>query len=366
MNALERQIAAEINQKGPIPFARFMHLALYSPGLGYYERMRPVGRQGDFFTNVSVGPLFGELLAWQFAHWLEGGASPSKPLFIEAGAHEGRLAGDILRWLRRHRPALFGALTYIIVEPSRPLRQWQQQTLRQQFPCLTWLPSIDALEPRSVEGIIFSNELLDAMPVHRLAWSSQTRRWFEWHVGLGKTGFAWQPGPLTPQAGGCLPVLPPALLAVLPDQYTLEVSPLAIVWWTLAAGRLRSGKLLTIDFGLTEQEWLRPERCEGTLRTYAQHRAGASPLEQVGEQDITAHVNFSALQTAGQQAGLDKGDLMRQSQFLAEIARQSQNSPASAQWWAGSGARQWVTLTHPEHLGERFRVLIQSRAATGA
>src|SRR5208283_2626300 len=128
LNALARQIHEEIKRQGPISFARFMELALYAPGLGYYERQREIGRRGDFFTSVSTGPLFGELLGFQFAQWLGRSGLFDKLQIVEAGAHEGTLAADILGWMRRRRTDLLARLEYCLIEPSPARRAWQEQT----------------------------------------------------------------------------------------------------------------------------------------------------------------------------------------------------------------------------------------------
>ena len=120
-----RVIREEIARHGPVSFARFMELALYAPGCGYYERPREIGRRGDFFTSVSVGPVFGGLLAFQFAQWLEKIAPPARRQLVEAGAHDGQLALDVLRWLRERRPDIFAALEYWVIEPSPVRRAWR-------------------------------------------------------------------------------------------------------------------------------------------------------------------------------------------------------------------------------------------------
>src|SRR5258705_48977 len=163
-----------------------MELALYCPDYGYYEREKDIfGRQGDYYTNVSVGRLYGELLAEQFAAWREEapGAGSEGWQIVEAGAHDGRLAADILEGLRANRPELFDSVEYCIVEPSKVKRQWQAETLLKFCSQVRWADEVSQDggfdEPGGFK-IIFSNELLDAMPVHRLGWDAQKREWFEW------------------------------------------------------------------------------------------------------------------------------------------------------------------------------------------
>ena len=167
----------------PISFARFMELALYAPGLGYYERQQAIGRRGDFFTSVSVGELFGELLAFKFSEWLEELRIADCGLrIIEVGAHDGRLAKDILNWLREFRTDLFEQIEYCFIEPSAQRQNWQEENLREFAARLRWFPNIlQSIAPTNPQWnqIIFSNELLDAMPVHRLCWNADKQNWRE-------------------------------------------------------------------------------------------------------------------------------------------------------------------------------------------
>ncbi len=371
MNDPAASIAQEIQRKGPMTLARFMQLALYMPGCGYYERPRPIGRGGDFHTSVSVGGLFGELLAFQFSRWLEPLDVP-KCAIIELGAHDGRLAADILGWFERFRPDFLPRLQYCFVEASPTRRAWQERTLEQwaarSDACVTlwkttnlrWLPGIPTAQ-RSVRGIIFSNEYYDALPMHRLCWNGPLRKWRECRVALGEEGrFVWRLGRLSPQAAWHQPILPTELAAVLPDNYTVEICPRAEAGWRGCALCLGAGKLLTIDYGLTAGEWLRPERTNGTLRACAAHHASSDILDNPGGQDVTAHINFSALQTAGEKAGLKTDGLWRQESFLTRIFAETQSHPAAFPEWTPNRVRQFQTLSHPQHFGESFRVLVQS------
>ena len=356
-----------------------MELALYCPVFGYYEAEGDkIGRRGDYYTSVSTGRLFGQLLACQFAEWL----SEGRPQIIEAGAHRAELARDILLWLRDNRPPLFQALTYIIIEPSERRRAWQQTTLANLDAKVAWAETVEAAftreqasgsvsSVRSPREVIFSNELLDAMPVHRLGWNSEERAWFEWGVGWQGGRFVWERIPKPPseiarllQASGYDSSLcgPGALTEVLPDGFIIEVCPRAVHWWRQAAQALRTGKLLTIDYGLTTEEFLIPERAQGTLRAYQQHSVSIELLANVGRQDLTAQVNFSALEEAGKAAGLKTDSFVTQTQFLTRIAARTWSEELPFPKWTAEQKRQFQTLTHPEHLGRAFRVLVQSRA----
>jgi len=341
-----------------------MELALYCPKSGYYERANDqIGRNGDFYTNVSSGSLFGEVLAFQFTHWLKNVAS--NPLhLVEAGAHDGQLASDILDWLKQQRPEVFSRLEYWFIEPSQGRQAWQQARLEQFAGRVHWTQSLQALPKSGIHGVIFSNELLDAFPVHRLVCDRAWRRRIEWGDGLSKDQFVWSPLPRIErdwnaelaQAGF---ELSPELKAVVPDGFVIEHSPEARTWWQQAAAALRQGKLLTIDYGLSAQQFLSPERSRGTLRGYRHHQMVSDVLANPGEQDLTSHVNFTQLQKAGEDEGLKTDAFLTQAQFLTAIA--------GTMWSDGNGAlspnraRQFQTLTHPEHLGRSFRVLTQSR-----
>jgi SAM-dependent MidA family methyltransferase len=353
-------IREEIARGGAVTFARFMELALYAPGCGYYERPRDLGRRGDFFTSVSVGPVFGELLAFQFAQWLEEIAPPpARWQLAEAGAHDGQLALDVLRWLRQHRPYIFAGLEYRVIEPSPVRRAWQEEKLGREFANVKWADSWEELG--RVRGVIFSNELLDAMPVHRLCRDAAGKKWLEWRVNWEGNGLVWEKGPVSPEAAACLPDIPAEVEAVLPDGFVIERSPAALLWWRRAAASLDCGRLLTVDYGLDGAEWLRPERADGTLRAYSGQRVSGNVLANPGGQDITAHVNFSMLRQAGEEAGLRTEGVVRQSKLLTDIFQRSLADAAGSGEWTAARVRQFQTLTHPEHLGDRFRALIQAR-----
>jgi len=353
-------IREEIRKKAVISFARFMELALYCPESGYYEAKKDsVGRGGDFITSVSVGPLFGELLAWQFAGWLQdlSGATP-RPTIVEAGAHQGTLAGDILGWLQKHRADLFGRLEYVISEPSPRRREWQRQTLAAFAPRVRWVAGFGGAAAEHFHGIIFSNELLDAFPVHRFGWDAGKREWFEWGVALQGEAFGWCKIPNSAPALGGL--CPPELEAVLPDEYVVETSPAAAGWWREAADALAAGKLLTIDYGHSAEETFSPARLHGTLRAYRHQQVADDVLADPGAQDLTAHVNFGAIQRAGESAGLRSEQFCPQPQFLTRILQRAAAENLFTRLDAKQ-VRQFQTLTHPEHLGRAFRVLVQGR-----
>jgi SAM-dependent MidA family methyltransferase len=239
------------------------------------------------------------------------------------------------------------------------------------------------LPGEGIRGVVFANELLDAFPVHRLGWNGSAQSWFEWGVRLEGGQLAWARMPLSseiqiPHATGearlsatgmALPQPPPSaahrglpadLLAVLPDGFTIEVCPAASAWWGRAASALRRGCLLTFDYGLGADEFFAPHRSEGTLTSFCRHRIGQDLLADPGEQDLTAAVNFTALQKVGEDAGLTTEDWVSQEQFLVRIAERIGAGDAS-RFWTPARVRQFHTLTHPEHLGRALRVFLQRR-----
>jgi SAM-dependent MidA family methyltransferase len=387
MKMPEALIREEIQKSGAIPFARFMELALYCPETGYYEKNQDnVGRRGDFITSVSTGSLFGELLAFQFAEWLgEMRNAECGVRIVEAGAHDGKLAADILGWLKKFRPELFSQIEYWILEPSAVRQTWQKKTLAN-FSNVRWFAGFDDLKLKTqnakLHGVLFGNELLDAFPVRRLGWDAKAKSWFEWGIMLDGEQFAWTrlAFSLAPVGGegrgegatgfketdslNYLPSaichLPSSLLDLLPDGYTIELSPAAENWWREAAGIFSRGKIVAIDYGFTAEEQFSPARTSGTLRAYFKHQVSDNILSNVGEQDLTAHVNFSAIQKAGELSGLKTELFCTQPQFLTRILQKAVAKKSFASLDAKQ-IRQLQTLTHPEHLGRAFRVLVQSR-----
>lgn len=359
-----------------------MELSLYCPHCGYYEKKEDtIGKRGDFFTSASVGPLFGELLAFQFAEWFEqsqvqrlksnvGGAEADGVQIIEAGAHDGRLAADVLHWFERRRPELFERVEYCILEPSPNRQAGQRERLAPFTPRVRWLEQLP--RPQSPDpgrktpdtgrpAFFFSNELLDAFPVHRLGWDAKSKQWFEWGVATENDQFVWARLPITHHASRISSDCPPAILDVLPDGFTAEVCPAAESWWREAAAWLPRGKLLTLDYGLEAEDFFTPQRANGTLRSYHRHKLSDDLLARPGEQDLTAHVNFTAIKLAGEFEGLRTETDTSQARFLTKIAQRAWREGSGFGPWTPERTRQFQTLTHPDHLGRAFRALVQSR-----
>jgi SAM-dependent MidA family methyltransferase len=346
---------------GAISFADFMELALYHPFLGYYEKgFSQTGRQGDFFTNVSVGALFGQFLGFDFASRAR--LLPDGQFYVlESGAHDGRLASDILDYLRQFQPVFFERVTYLIVEPSARRAYHQQEVLEPYGKKIQWIKRFTAITA-PLPGLCFSNELLDAMPVHVFRWDSSELTWKEWGVGSHAGNLDWVMLPTnTPEAEIFLPPIPPELGQVLPHGFTIEVSPAAVRWWREAASCLMHGWLMTFDYGARVESLIQPERTRGSLRGYSHHHISSNILRNPGEQDITANVNFSHIISAGEAAGFVTEGFGQQGQYLKQLLEKADAAPSEFPLWTASRFRQLTSLIHPEHLGFSFKALIQAK-----
>lgn len=350
--SLTRILQEEIRENGAISFTRFMEVALYEPAAGYYARgTGQVGREGDFFTSVSVGPLFGELLARRFLReWQESG-SPEKWRVIECGAHDGKLAHDILGTIQTLDSQAFDALEYVIPEPLPALQAGQRTTLEPFIGQVRFMDDVASLSEDPLQGIALGNELLDALPFHVVEWQSGS--WHECRVDLDESGkFTW----------GNHPVASPGLAEALrrlgtgfPDGYRTEVRTNYGDFLHPLTRALSSGLLLWIDYGFARPEYYHPDRTTGTLRTFARHRAAEDPLVSPGEMDITAHVDFTAVAEAAQGLGCRPILFQNQGTWLTTTARDwllaMEGTPDP------SALRQFQTLVHPGHLGRNFHVI---------
>jgi SAM-dependent MidA family methyltransferase len=354
-------IRNEIQQRRVIPFSRFTELALYHPKLGYYERSpNSIGAHRDFITSVSVGSVFGYLLASQFTAWASNMGLKALEI-IECGAHDGRLACDVLTWIKCHAPEWWPDLKYCIIEPSLERRSWQRKLLFEYSDQTTWHESVNDIPCRSVSGIIFSNEFLDAFPVTRLRWNARLFSWEELGVEWRDQTFSWQIIPTDTQrwrnelsnAGFEIAT---EVEQVIPDGFLIDLAIGAKSWWQSASQLLVKGRIMTIDYGWTAKEFLNPSRSCGSLRSYRSHSVQADCLRNVGAQDLTAHVNFSQIVKAGESVGLQTEFFLEQWKFLSEIAGNllKRNLVQNSEF-----NRQFSTLTHPNAFGTQFRVLVQ-------
>jgi len=348
-------IRNEIEQKGPIPFRSFMELALYHPEFGYYATGKSsVGKEGDFLTSVSVGSLFGRMLAHYFIGTWEEIGRPEPFDLIEIGAHQGHLFRDVVNAIAGIEPQLHRIMRCKIIEPFPKLREIQQRALSHSP--VEWVSTLQDIPNQSVHGVIWSNELFDALPVHLV--KKFPHGWAEVYVTHGQAGFEWSIGQATYD-----PMDAPAGFPIwsdLPDNYTTELWPHADFWAGELARVLEHGKIVTIDYGFPASELYASHRKEGTLQAYHKHKRSLNVLARVGEQDITAHVNFTALIESGKKAGLNEKSWMTQERFLMDILKSM--PPADLERWSPSEKKQFNTLVHPDMLGHVFKVLVQEKS----
>jgi SAM-dependent MidA family methyltransferase len=333
-----------IRREGPVRFDWFMEQALYHPQFGYYSSGRAqIGRKGDYFTNVSVGPLFGRMLAAQFVEMWELMGRPDDFTILEQGAHHGEFASDVLTAMRDFP----GALRYCIIEPFPILRERQEQTLSGFAGKVSWRKTLSDLEPS--RGVHFSNELLDSMPV-RLITREAGGEWQEKFVDESGENFAFVTKPIPDEAlRSHLEKLPLTENAA----YETEVNLQAIDWTRAVAQKLSRGFVLAVDYGYPRAEFYAAERTTGTLQAFARHRTVSSPLTDAGHVDITAHVDWTSVAESAQQSGLDLLGFTDQHHFLTGLL--ATYSPDENE------RRALQTLLHPEFLGTRFQYLCLSK-----
>jgi SAM-dependent MidA family methyltransferase len=345
------KILKEIAAKGPLTFARFMDLALYDPSVGYYASGRArIGKRGDFFTNVSVGPVFGNILAGQVREmWLRMGR-PTRLALVEQGANDGQLAVDILSSLDQE---VLAATDYWIVEPFPVLRRLQEQTLRA-FATVQWAESLERLPV--FDGVHISNELVDAIPFHLLRSKGET--WEELGITARHDRLVFSVGKPESLIVDQVSALPPRIKGTI-----AELRPAVRPWIHALARKLRSGFVLIIDYGFSREQLLAPHRTTGTFACYRAHRRDDQPLDEPGEKDITAHVDFTALAEVALDAGFRIEGYTDQHHFLVgaseNLLKRLDHPPDSA---SKKTLRSLGTLLHPESMGTQFRYLALSKA----
>ena len=352
MSGAEREIRDRISQSGAITFAEFMELALYHPG-GYYSEDSPIGAHGDYFTSPILHPAFGALIAVQLRVMWDTLGKPSPFWIVEPGARDGQLTTDILSFADAHMDEFARALRYI--ETDRSARA----TPPDSDPRISRLRA-SGIPLDGIVGCILSNELFDAFPVHRFRIADGQVE--EMYVSVGADGdFREEFGPpSTHRIAERLSTLP----RQLPDGFRGEVNIGLGDWLNDAASSLDRGYALTIDYGYEADELYSDARPRGTFQTYYKHVDGSSPFQRIGRQDMTAHVDFSALIAEGLNAGLRPVFLTTQAEFLKSLgfapmltsmrARDTEHSGRTANLRAIS------ELVKPDGLG-KFRVLAQEK-----
>jgi SAM-dependent MidA family methyltransferase len=381
---LREKIQQEIRERGPIPFSRYMDLCLYHPELGYYSRnAEQFGKAGDFFTSSDVHAVFGRLMARQFEEMWRVLGSPAQIEILELGPGRGLFAQDVLDWSEKKFPEFFQVLHYSLAEGSPALRKRLQATLSKHFRSgKVSLPQ--RLKPPSCNGssgtaeavpfhdcsnafdvsyeafapevpvIVFANEFFDALPLEVLGPEGELR------IAEKEGRFVETWSPASPEELEFL------------DRYSVhpeagdrvEVPLTAQRWMKQIAATMQRGFVIAIDYGYTRQEQL-TGRHRGTIAAYRQHSVSANPYEAPGEQDITAHVNFTALAAAAEQSGMQVEPLLTQSQFLLGIGEGNQFADAFEDCQApqerAKVALQLKHLVTPAGMGETFHVLIASK-----
>jgi SAM-dependent MidA family methyltransferase len=360
---LARQLLERIRAKGPLTFADYMRECLYDPEFGYYSR--PEARRfADFYTSVDVHPIFARLLARQLAEMWEALGSPAEFLVIEAGAGTGRLAAQILDFAARELRAFYAVLHYVAVEQSAARRAQHSVLLAPHMSCGRVISAAELPAEISV-GCILSNELFDALPVHRVVVEGGALR--EVYVSADGEALVEELGP---------PATPEVETFFREQGITLQENQQAEAGldacrWIMDAGRrLGRGFVLTVDYGKEAEELYDERHMRGTLLAYVGHRTSEEFLLAPGEQDLTAHVNFTALDLWGRRSGLARSGYVSQMEFLVALGRANEfgdlYEPGSSEVERVRARLKLKTLIYPEGMGQTFRVFVQQKGVPRA
>ncbi len=352
MTALHQILLNRLHSGERLTFAEVMTQALYHPEQGYYgPAPRRIGRSGDFYTSVSVGPLYGRLLATLAQQTFEKLGQPTDFCVIEQAAHDGQLAEDILRACD---------YDYVIVEPNPRYETVQREKLAVFGDRVSWVNRVADLPARP--SLYLCNELPDAMAVHLVRWEGS--RWKELWVAAGEQGkLQFLPGPISSEE---LSAEVARLPQDLPEGYTTEVGLAALAWMRELGLAPFHGTLFIADYGLDHEELYAPERHAGTIRRYHNHQTDDQILEDLGHCDLTTHVNFTRLREVGENTGLKLQLYSHQGRYLGKLglpwlATLEGRLPDSA---TQALLRQYHSLTHPAFMGRSFRVLLMDKEKT--
>ena len=359
-------IAARIAEQGRITFADFMAACLYEPGLGYYTSPgRKVGAEGDFYTSITVHGAFGRVIAREIAQMWRSMERPGRFALVECGAGNGRLACDIMDFLAEREPEMYGGLRLVLVEQEPSLESAQREMLAAHLARLAWCsPDKFSSGSFTFSGCLYSNELIDALPVHRVVMTSSGLK--EVYVTRKDGEFVEEAGELS--APGIAAYLKRIAVELHPGQQA-EVNLNAPEWLASASRALNRGFILTIDYGYLAAELYTPRRKLGTILCYYRHQIEENPYLRLGLQDITTHVDFTTLMKCGEQLRLQNDWFGEQYRFLlstgiVEEIEEIECSDISDE----EKLRLRLTLKKlilPDGgMGETFKVLIQSRGIT--
>jgi len=349
-------IKSRIRENGAISFRDFMDMALYYPELGYYTSPKEkIGGYGDFFTAPELDRAFGDLLAKQFAEIYEK-LKTNNFKIVEIGAGKGYLAHDILRKLKEDYPEVYKNTEYILIEKS-PYHISIQKEILKDFNNVNWVQDIIDLDDESIEGVIFSNELFDSFPVHLIR--KINGKIYEVYLTLEGDEIKEI---LVEPSEDILRYLK-ELNIKIPDGMQTEINLDAKDYIQKIGKKLKRGYVITIDYGYPSAELYKPYRMRGTLLCYYKHRYSEDFYKNVGLQDITSHVNFSALAYYGRMADLELTGFTDQAHFLIslglmEIFEELQNRD---DYEAFERINRLKTLVLPKGMGEKFKVLVQHK-----
>ena len=350
---LEGIIREEIRTAGPITFARFMELALYHPEYGYYGSGRAnIGKRGDFYTNSHATAIYGRMVA-EVALALSC-STGNGCTFVEMGAGEGYFASDFLDHLGRYHKG--HGIRYIIIENSPGMEAKQRERLGEHAKGINWYKALEEM-PEPIDGIFFSNELLDAFPFHMVKQEKDVLK--EVYISLHR-------GQLTKELGylstGLIPRYYNRLQLMLEPGMTTEVNLNSLDWVRSVSQKLRKGYVITVDYGYPAREYYSPSRLNGTFLCYHEHKTLEDPLLHIGEQDITSHVDFTSVSMVGKNEGLQTLLFTYQSPFLIAAATLLEAALADADQAEMAAVAAGIrNLIHPELLGGTFMVLVQGK-----
>jgi SAM-dependent MidA family methyltransferase len=357
---LAELLAERIRRYGPLTFADYMRECLYHPVHGYYSKADST-RFADYYTSVDVHPVFGRLLARQFAEMWERLGRPGEFTLVEAGAGSGRLATHVVDFCEKKFPAFYEALRYVVVERSAARRAQAAIHLERYSTAGHFTASVE-IPAHLPAGCLFSNELIDALPVHRIVVEGGALK--EIFVGFHDGQFVHVIAPLSTCA---INEYFATQGVALHEGQQAEAGLEACDWITEVGRRLERGYLLTVDYGHPAADLFDDHHMRGTLLAYRNHRASEDYYASPGEQDLTAHVNFTALETWGKRSGLETAGFTSQTAFLLALGQGNEFADLYDEGQSDADrirARlQLKTLIYPEGMGERFQVLVQRKGA---
>ena len=346
-NLLQLKLSETIASNGPIPFSNFMQQALYHPNYGYYAQpQQRVGKRGDFFTSVSVGPCFGWLLAQRIYTFWNSLSQPNSLMIFEFGGNDGQLACDILKASKQLNSSFFKSLHYHLVEPLTTLQRIQQEKLNHYSQQVSWVSNLNHLKTVNSLSFVFGNELLDALPVERIRLTHQI--WNQAFVDYQNGEFCWL---YQPPSDSSLVNYLSYLGNKFPNNYSTEVCLQASLFIQTLIQIFPHALFVWLDYGFNHSEYYHPQRIDGTLQTYSRHRQASDPLANPGTLDITTHVNFSHWHQISQTAKLQTMTFTDQARYLTQLLKSSP-LPFPKSW-----VKAFQTLTHPSLLGKKFHIL---------